>query len=123
MLVAGGQDRERRCDAAVMRDRTASYRLFAVPREPEAGLSLLGTYRSFEAALQARDADVIRQLEAAGGWYLLIEHLIVDPGLRGPATMPPLATALGVDPSRPEPPNQHDLVDTQHWLAVIHGHR
>jgi hypothetical protein len=122
ILLAGVQDRERRCDAAVMPDRTVSYRLFAVVRDAEeAGLRLLGAHRSFEVALQERDADVIRQLEDAGGWYLLVEHLIVGPGLRGPWTVHPLITALGVDPAREDAPDAADLADACHWLAAIHA--
>lgn len=70
--------------------------------------------------MRARDEDVLDQLAARDGWYTLIEHVIVGPGLRGWHTVHRHATALGVDPAADRLPNPGDLDDARHWLAAIH---
>src|SRR4051794_13994994 len=61
-----------------MDDEEMRYELLALP-DGKAGARRreLGTYRTYEAALRARDNDVLRQLDAAGGWYTTIDHVIV----------------------------------------------
>lgn len=67
-----------------MVNERALYELLAMPgSEEQAGARWIGCYRSYEDALRARDGDVLGQLTAQGGWYKLIAHMIVGPGLRG----------------------------------------
>ena len=98
----------------------APYELFAEPAgDEEVALRWVGRYPTYEEALRARDEDVIAQLAERGGWYTLIEHVIVGPGLRGPKTLHRHATALGVDPAAGRVPGPQDLNDARHWLACI----
>ena len=69
--------------------------------------------------MRACDDDVIDQLAARGGWYTLIEHVIVGPGLHGPHTAHRHATALGVDPAAGRVPGPDDLDDARNWLAFV----
>lgn len=106
--------------AGMRDDDRAPYELFALPsRTEEAALGRIGRYRTYDEALRARDEDVIDQLAASGGWYMLIEHVIVGPGLRGPRTPHGLATALGVDPAAGRIPGPDDLDDARRWLVAI----
>jgi hypothetical protein len=106
--------------AGMRDDDHAPYELFAVPSSgEEAALCRIGRYRTYDEALHARDEDVIDQLAARGGWYTLIEHVIVGPGLQGPRTAHRHATALGVDPAAGRVPNPDDLDDARQWLATI----
>jgi hypothetical protein len=101
-------------------DDHAPYELLAVPAgDGEAPLRLIGRYRTYDEALGDRDEDVIEQLAARGGWYTLIEHVIVGPGLEGPRTVHRHATALGVDPAAGRVPSPDDLDDSRQWLAAI----
>ena len=103
-----------------MANERAPYELLALLRGEETGVRLIGRYRSYEEALRARDEDVLDQLGAGGGWYTLVEHVIVGPGLRGPRTVHPHATALGVDPAAGRIPTPDDLDDARRWLETIH---
>jgi hypothetical protein len=85
----------------------------------DASLRPVGRYQTYEDALRARDEDVLRELAARGGWYTLIEHVIVGPGLQGPRTVHRHATALGVDPTAGRVPNPEDLDDARRWLSAI----
>lgn len=106
--------------ANVSNDDHGPYELLAVPAgADEAPLRRIGRYRTYDEALRDRDEDVIDQLAAGGGWYALIEHVIVGPGLRGPRTVPRHATALGVDPAAGRVPGPDDLDDARRWLAAI----
>ena len=107
-------------DAPGVSDEQLPYELLAVPAGAvEAALRRIGRYRTYEEALRARDEDVIAQLAARGGWYTLIDHMIVGPGLRGPKTVHRHATALGVDPAAGRVPGPDDLDDARHWLAAL----
>jgi hypothetical protein len=107
-------------DARGMSDHQLPYELLAVPAGAgEAALHRIGRYRTYGEALRARDEDVLGQLAARGGWYTLIEHVIVGPGLAGPRTAHRHATALGVDPAAGRVPSPDDLDDARHWLAAI----
>ena len=102
-------------------DDDAKYELLAVPCGGDgAPQRRIGRHRAYEGALRARDEDVLDQLAARDGWYTLIEHVIVGPGLQGPRTVPQHATALGVDTAADRLPNAEDLDDAAHWLATIH---
>lgn len=103
-----------------MDDDTAAYELHGVtPDGGEPPLRLIGRYATYEEAFRARDEDVLNELAARGGWYTVIEHVIVGPGLLGPRTVHPHATALGVDPALGRIPNQGDLDDARRWLTTI----
>ena len=96
------------------------YELLAVPAGAgEAAEQRIGRYGTYDAALRARDDDVLDQLAARGGWYTPIEHVIVGPGLRGPRTAHRHATALGVDPAAGRVPSPDDLDDARSWLIAI----
>lgn len=98
----------------------AAYELFAVPAgAEEAALRRIGRYLTYDEALRARDEDVLDQLVARGGWYTLIEHVIVGPGLAGPRTAHRHASALGVDPAAGRVPSPEDLDDARRWLTAI----
>jgi len=114
--------REGGCGAIVraMDVENAPYELLAVLGIDETGARWIGRYWSYEEALRARDEDVLHQLAARGGWYTLIEHVIVGPGLRGPRAVHSHATALGVDPAAGRIPAPDDLDDARGWLTTIH---
>lgn len=106
--------------AGMSHDYDAQYELLAMPADAEeTALRRIGRYRTYDEALRARDEDVVDQLAARGGWYTLIEHVIVGPGLRGARTVHRHATALGVDPTAGRVPNPDDLDDARQWLAAI----
>lgn len=98
----------------------AAYELFAVPAgAEEAALPRIGRYPSYDEALRARDKDVLDELAARGGWYAVIEHMIVGPGLAGPRTAHRHATALGVDPAAGRVPSPDDIDDARRWLTAV----
>jgi hypothetical protein len=107
-------------DAPEVSNDQLPYELLAVPAgAEEAVLRRIGRYRTYDEALRARDEDVIEQLAGSGGWYTLIEHVIVRPGLRGPRTAHRHATALGVDPAAGRVPSPDDFDDARSWLTAI----
>lgn len=79
----------------------------------------LGCFPDFEAALAARDRDVIAQLAAHPWPAREISHLIVGPGLRGPETAHPLVTYAGVDITDPDPAGEVATVEA--WLDALHA--
>jgi hypothetical protein len=98
----------------------AAYELLAVPADAEeTALRRIGLYPTYDQALRARDEDVLDELAARGGWYTVIEHVIVGPGLGGPRTAHRHATALGVDPAAGRVPGPDDLDDARRWLTAI----
>jgi hypothetical protein len=106
-------------DAPGMSDAQLPYELLAVPAGAgEAALRRIGRYRTYDEALRARDEDLLDQLAAHGGWYTLIEHVIVGPGLAGPRTAHRHASALGVDPAAGRVPSPDDLDDARSWLTA-----
>jgi hypothetical protein len=112
--------RESRTLAGVRHVAVTPYELLAVPAATEkAVLRRIGHYRTYDEALRARDEDVLDELSARGGWYTLIEHVNVEPGLQGPRTAHLHATALGVNPAAGKVPSPHDLDDARQWLAAI----
>ncbi len=80
----------------------------------------VGEYPTYAEALAARGSDTFTELVANDGWWLRIEHVIVGPGLDGPATVHPFCTELGVDPHRTVGPTPDDLVDAHGWLTALH---
>lgn len=106
--------------AGVSHDYDAQYELLAVPAgTEEAALRRIGRYQTYDEALRARDEDVVDQLAARGGWYTVIEHVIVGPGLAGTQTAHRHATAFGVDPAAGRVPSPDDFDDARRWLTAI----
>jgi len=103
-----------------MTSQMGAYRVFAFDRPAGGRLRLVGTHPGYTQALAARDRDVLDQLRAGGGWYMLARHVIIGPGVQGPETVHRLATALGVSPGRSAPPDDVDLADAAHWLEATH---
>ena len=77
----------------------------------------LGHYPDFDAALGARDRDVIAQLRATPVPPREINHLIVGPGARGSRTEHPLTTFAGADVSHLDP--AAEVAATKAWLEAI----
>ena len=98
------------------------YQLFraADAREAPAASNLLGTFPDFSSALDARDQDVLHQLEQAGGRRVELTHLIVGAGARGPRTPHAIACAVGQPTSGPVD-MRAELTETAQWLARIHA--
>ena len=84
------------------------------------GISVRGTYDDFDAALRARDDDVIAQLDACPSPPREITHLIIGPGLAGPRTPHVLVTFAGVDSQHPDP--EREVAGIARWLREIHQH-
>ena len=80
----------------------------------------LGEYDTYREAVTARGADAYQQLVDNEGWWLRVEHVIVGPGLAGPATDHRFCSEFGVDPHRHEPPSPGDLLDAREWLEDAH---
>jgi hypothetical protein len=77
----------------------------------------LGEFGSYTEAMDAADADLLRRLEVAAGWYFTALHVIVGPGIDGPLTAHPVTTGFGVDPNRADPPAEEDFDEAAEWLA------
>jgi hypothetical protein len=77
----------------------------------------LGHYPDFDAALDARDRDVIAQLRTAPMPPREMNHLIVGPGVRGPRTQHPLVTFAGTTVTDPDP--AAEIAATATWLDAI----
>lgn len=107
----------------------ASYELYAEPAGgEEAALRRVGRYPTYEEALRAHDEDVIDQLAARGGWYTLIEHVIVGPGLRGPEhRLPARDRARGGSGGREGPgspgPQRRPTLASVHSFVVTQARR
>lgn len=100
-----------------MTNPTCGYRLIRVD---DVEIFVVGDYVSYDAAMVARDDDVITVLAASGGWYRVITHWILPKGMTSHEAVATVACAVGVDPTRPAPPSQADLDDTRRWLANVH---
>ncbi len=93
------------------------YRAQSIDADPE--MPSLGEYDDFDAALSARDRDVIAQLECAPVPPREITHLIIGPGLRGPRTRHPLITFAGTTVTDPDPAAQ--IEEIRDWLDRLRG--
>jgi hypothetical protein len=80
----------------------------------------IGCYPDYDSALRARVEDVLSWLRRNGGWRTRVEHVIVGPGVDGPATSHPFCTELGVDPRGGREPTETDLEDNRRWLLEVH---
>lgn len=78
----------------------------------------LGEFDDFDVALTARDDDVLAQLHARPAPRREISHLIVGPGVAGPATEHPMITFAGVDDNEPDP--AAELAQIRRWLTALH---
>ena len=79
----------------------------------------LGAFPDFDAALTARDADVIAQLRGAPVPPREISHLVVGPGALGPRTPHPLVTFAGAEVTDPDPAGE--IAATAAWLDAVRG--
>ena len=97
-----------------------TYLLYRIeqPGSPSDGIPL-GDYPDFDAALAARDGDVVSQLADCPIPPRQISHLIVGPGLRGPRTEHPIVTFAGADVDDPDP--AAEAAATRAWLDSIRG--
>lgn len=98
-----------------------TYRLFRVP-DPDAapvdGVHL-GEFPDFEAALDARDDDVIQILAARDdGQRMLVCHRIVGPDEYSDEQQHPVISEL--DSPTASADREHALDETRRWLAQIH---
>jgi hypothetical protein len=100
-----------------------SYRLFRVP-EPDAALIdgvPLGEFLDFDAALDARDDDVVTVLDGSGdGQRVLVCHRIVGPDEFAREQQYPVISELESPATSVD--RQRCLAETRSWLAQIHGH-
>lgn len=80
---------------------------------------LLGSYATYEAALHARDQDVLEQLEQARGHRIQPQHLIVGPGQRGARTAHQVVCSVG-QPTGDPVDLAAELAATEDWLRRIH---
>jgi hypothetical protein len=102
-----------------------SYQLIALPcagrrTAARAGWRHLGAYADLETTLRARVEDVMAQLEAADGWLVTCEHLVIGPGPDGATRVVPHVTQLGADPATDRVPDPHDGPATRRWLLAAH---
>lgn len=105
---------------------TLTYELVAIDcpvpaaREGTAGYRRVGRYPTYRSALQARVEDVLAVLMANDGRRVRAEHLVIGPGVAGPATVSGCCTDLGAElsPGRLEPA---DIERTRAWLMQAHG--
>jgi hypothetical protein len=77
----------------------------------------LGEFHDFDAALAARDRDVIAQLAERPAPPREISHVIVGPGLRGPSTEHPVVTFAGAEFADTDP--EGEVVAIAAWLDEI----
>lgn len=102
-----------------------SYQLVALPcpsRRAEApvGWRHVGAYADLETTLRARVDDVMAQLEAADGWLVTCEHLVIGPGPDGATRVASHVTQLGADPASDRVPDPHDGSAARRWLLAAH---
>ena len=88
--------------------------LGASPSDPP-----LGQFRDFDAALAARDEDLLTQLDHCPAPPREVTHLIVGPGVTGARTEHPIVTFAGAEVDHPGP--TVELVETRAWLNRIRG--
>jgi hypothetical protein len=98
-----------------------TYLLFRVPgtdAEPRDGVCL-GSFTTFEAALEVRDDDAVALLAAASDGELMMAcHQIVGAGADSEFERHPVISAVERR-VRPDDPSA-DLRDIRRWLAEIH---
>ncbi len=82
---------------------------------------LVGRYPGLPLALRARVEDVLALLVINDGWLIRAEHLIVGPGMRGPATVSAYVSEIGADPASDRVPDPFDLEGSRRWLLHAHG--
>jgi hypothetical protein len=81
----------------------------------------LGHHADLETAVRARIDDVLEQLARNDGWLINSQHVIVGPGVDGPATVHSYASEVGADPSDDKVPDPHNEAALRHWLLMAHS--
>ncbi|GAC1610694.1 MAG: hypothetical protein NVS3B26_18930 [Mycobacteriales bacterium] len=101
-----------------------SYQLYRAgdPDDEHGRTVLVGTYPTLQRALDARDTDILRQLELARGRLIELTHLLVGPDRDGERTVYPYACSVGQPPGWPVD-LATELADTAAWLSRIHPPR
>ena len=82
---------------------------------------LLGHHEDLETAVRARIEDVLEQLALNDGWLINSQHLIVGPGVDGPATLHSYVSEVGADPGDDKVPSPHNEPALRHWLLNAHS--
>ena len=77
---------------------------------------LIGEYGSYDAALAARDADVLECLERAGGRRVEMTHEVHSRQDDGPCSTQRMACAVGQPPGWPVD-LRAELAETARWLS------
>lgn len=94
------------------------YRVNGIDEPAEAG-DFLGAFTEFDAALEARDEDVIMLLGDVDGAPILACHRIVGPGFAGPATDHAVISSVGSADVEQTVDGVHaELRDTCRWLRA-----
>jgi hypothetical protein len=81
----------------------------------------LGHHEDLESAVRARIEDVLEQLALNDGWLINAQHLIVGPGVDGPATLHSYVSEVGADPGDDKVPSPHNEPALRHWLLSAHS--
>lgn len=81
----------------------------------------VGHYADLDQAIRARIEDVLAQLLSNDGWLVTSEHLVIGPGIDGPATVHCCMTEIGADPASNRVPDPFNLDATRGWLLAAHG--
>jgi hypothetical protein len=97
------------------------YRL-AHSAAPSETPQLLGRYRNYDAALAARDADVLECLERARGRRVELTHEIHSCLECGSCSTQRMACAVGQPIGWPVE-LRGELADTARWLGRLRAHR
>jgi hypothetical protein len=93
------------------------YRL-AYSTAPPHAPQLLGAYASHDAAMTARDADVLECLDGAGGRRVELTHEILSGPERGRWSTQRMACSVGQPIGWPVEPRS-ELAETARWLAAL----
>jgi hypothetical protein len=96
------------------------YRL-ADSAAPSDASILIGVYGSRDAALAARDVDVLERLEGAGGRRIELTHEIHSCAERGRGSTQRMVCAVGQPVGWPVE-LRGELAETARWLARLRAH-
>lgn len=98
-----------------------SYELYRAgsPDDEHSKTHLLGTYATVQTAVDARDDDVLSQLELTRGRQIELTHLIVGPGRDGERTVHTFICSVGQPLGWPVEVAA-ELADTAAWLSRMH---
>lgn len=81
----------------------------------------LGHHPDLESAVRTRIEDVLEQLALNDGWLINAQHLVIGPGVDGPATLHSYVTEVGADPGDDKVPSPHNEPALRQWLLTAHS--